>query len=894
MSNDRAYAISVEQEVIRALGCDELDFNGLLARLKGAQQQQVEPILKTLVDSKTIIQTGLRFKLSHPPPRPDWANTRARVIGLLSGLPPSNPLAAQWWFNFDSAVWLAERVWESHWGKRVAFLGTPVVGFAYAVATNQPCVIVEFDRDVVAAVQAKLAAAQEDGSAPCDVLVHDAFERLPIRYHGCFAGIVCDPPWYEDYFVSFLSRCLELGQDDGIVYWSVIPLLTRPQAETQRTESLNRLASIGCSILALDSAKLVYVVPEFEAEAYRHIPAFHSKVWRRSDLLVFRLPPISRRTEALTSASRRPIQNKAKSYYDAKRAIRLFHLPERENENLATPYEEDVAFSSTVSLAEHPIEHIALWSSRRRGFALSKLPALPLALALWSEGKLIAEIREALQAKGGDSKEPSVSHVIDLLEAITTEEEEKPKIIRRRDKLRKMEIASLNEAWATLEHHRERDALPDPYRLEFQRDRDKILWAKAFRKLASKTQVFPNFGDDRFRSRLTHTLEVCQIGRTLARAFGLNEDLTEAIAFAHDIGHTPFGHAGEEAINDFLCETINKSCCETKRRTTWFSHYEHGVDVLRWLEDIYFSPGTGKAVGLGVSIEVYDGVFKHMYHRHMKTGDRRNNKSQEELYSYSKHRKLIKDGYARLEGQAVRIADKICYLVQDIEDGILAGVITLADLSECRLFSRPYIDLVQAPDETQLHRYLSQRGEIINILTKDTLEHTQETLRKLGGWGEFDNHDDYVLRPSDEIMQDISEVWSKVQAGILHKHPKVVGANARASRIIKTLMMLFTFCPRLVEDSFRHYFELLNKETEHVAAYVEAVGSDRVAISKEAGSYFDAALAKDRKIESSYYEYKVPLHNVIQAQDYVASMTDGEAMQFYRNYSQAGIGGSPF
>jgi dGTPase len=888
VSNTLDHSEVLEKEIIRALRCDELDFNGLLSRLRGAQQQRVSPILDKLVATSSIEKIGPRFRLARRPPRPDWANARARVVDLLYSMPPGNPLAGQWWFNFDSAVSLAERVWEAHWSDQVAFLGTPVSGFAYGIATGQPCTIFDFDSDVVSIVQEKVAEAARKCFKPAGVetQIYNSFNDPAAKDRERFDAIVCDPPWYEDYFASFLLRCMQLGKSNGIVFWSVAPLLTRPEAENQRTDFLNLLTNAGGTVLYLDSGALTYVIPEFEAEAYRHIPGFHSKVWRRSDLLVFRLPPVpSKTSEALSSPSRQPHLD-ACSYYNRKKRIRLFHLADRENAELAVPFKEDKEFGRTVSLHDSPTDHIALWSSQRKGFALPKVPALPAALASWVTNSSAGRIREALLTAEPKWKDAEIKSAIEVLEAVTASAEGKP-IIRRYDELRAVEKQNLNQTWAAVEHKRETNASEDPYRLPFQRDRDKILWSKAFKRLASKTQVFPNFGDDRFRTRLTHTLEVAQIARTLTRAFGLNEDLTEAIALAHDIGHTPFGHAGEEAINDFMVEILSRSCPAGHAPSTWFSHYEHGVDVLRWLEDIYFSPGAGRAAGLGVSIEVYEGVFKHMYHRYEKTGDRANKKSQEELYRLSKHQDVISEGYASLEAQAVRVADKICYLVEDIEDGILAGIITLSDLGQCRLFSRPFLDLSQAPGDTQLHRYLSQRGEIINILTKDTLENTEDILQELKEPKALAAYRYYAFRPSDEMAEDISEVWRKIQVGILHNHPRVVGASARASRIVKNLLMLFSFSPRLVESSFREYFLFLGGN--YMAPYVGIIGSDTVAISKASGSYFDSALAKDTRITSSEFEYRVPLSNIIMAKDYVASLTDGQALQLHNSYVQAGI-----
>lgn len=880
-----AFLSALKAQTVRVLGSEQLDFNGLLYRLKGAQQQDLKLVLEELLKDKKVRQFEGRYKLTNQPHIPDWARTRARVIDLLRAMPPANPLGGQWWFNFDSAVNLAQEVWTAHWGDQVAFIGSPVAGFSYTVGSYLPCSILEFDRDVISVVKVHLDKARAEGLRPdAEVLQHDAFDESPAHMRNRFAAIVCDPPWYEAYSLAFLARCFEVGIGGALVYWSLAPLFTRPEAETQRNNFLEQLTEFGSSILSIESATLSYVVPEFELEAYRHIPAFYSRVWRRADLLIFRLPSTPP-THTRADLASKPSHLTAQQYYRRAAQTRIFFIPSRMNKELPHSWLEDQDFGHTVSLSAHSPDRIALWTTKRQGFEIGDLPLLPAALARWENGDDLLEIERVLESETSNVPKEQITAAISLLRLIGSGSGEET-AIRRHAQLRDNEARILDPRWATVHHHSEDTIRPDPYRLEFQRYRDKILWSKAFRQLASKTQVFFNFGDDRFRSRLTHTLEVAQIARTLSRAFGLNEDLTEAIALAHDIGHPPFGHAGEEAINGFLCRVINNSYPE-KKRTVWFSHYEHGIDVLRWLEDLYFSPGAERATGLGISIEVYDGVFKHMYNRRQHSEGRTTTKSQEELYQYSKHQDLLVSDKSSLEAQAVRIADKICYLVQDIEDGILAGIISLQDLHQCRLFSRPYVDLLLSGTETSLHRFLSQRGEIINILMRDTLEATAIRLKGISGIDDPRMWDEYVVKPSDEIIADISEVWKKIQVNVLHKDPKVVRANARAARIIETLMMLFSFCPHLVTFSTTEYFELLDTHTEYMQRYKKAIGSDHVSIPRENGSLFAPALAMDKDIILTSEQYRIPLKNLVRAKDYVASLTDGQALHLYRHYAQA-------
>jgi len=183
---------------------------------------------------------------------------------------------------------------------------------------------------------------------------------------------------------------------------------------------------------------------------------------------------------------------------------------------------------------------------------------------------------------------------------------------------------------------------PDhPYRMPFQRDRERILHTKAFRRLKGKTQVFLAPKGDHYRTRLTHTLEVSQISRTVARALSLNEDLVEAIALGHDLGHTPFGHAGESVLNELYPDG--------------FRHFEQSLRVVDELES------TARRRGLNLTHEVRDGILHH---------------------SKGKVILLGRDGpmASTLEGRVVSICDAIAYINHDIEDAIRAGVIALADL----------------------------------------------------------------------------------------------------------------------------------------------------------------------------------------------------------------------
>ncbi len=258
-----------------------------------------------------------------------------------------------------------------------------------------------------------------------------------------------------------------------------------------------------------------------------------------------------------------------------------------------------------------------------------------------------------------------------------------------RERQEQWEIAYLAE-WATKAAQtkgRERPETPDPVRTAFQRDRDRVLHSKAFRRLKHKTQVFIDPAEDHFRTRLTHTLEVSQIARTVARALQLNEDLTEAIALAHDLGHPPFGHAGEEALDEVYRTFVPDA---------GFRHYEQSLRVVELLEN-----GTGEMfpqdrqplppsqIGLNLTWEVRDGISRH-------------SKGRKDLTDTSGERA------ATLEGKVVRIADRVAYINHDIDDALRAGVLRPQDLprqqmatlgpSHSERISRMVTDIVQTSE----------------------------------------------------------------------------------------------------------------------------------------------------------------------------------------------------
>ena len=243
--------------------------------------------------------------------------------------------------------------------------------------------------------------------------------------------------------------------------------------------------------------------------------------------------------------------------------------------------------------------------------------------------------------------------------------------IREEQEKREHLIFSPYASFSDESRGRDRDEEPCPMRTIYQRDRDRIIHCKAFRRLKHKTQVLLAPEGDHYRTRLTHTLEVAQIARSIARALNLNEDLTEAIALGHDLGHTPFGHAGERTLNS-LCPM-------------GFAHYKQSIRVVEFLEK--------DGQGLNLTWEVRDGILNHRTSGNPST----------------------------LEGKAVRLSDKIAYINHDIDDGIRAGILKESDIPS------EYTDVLGNSTKERLNTMISDI--IMNSIGKNDLV-MSEPVRK--------------------------------------------------------------------------------------------------------------------------------------------------------------------
>lgn len=304
---------------------------------------------------------------------------------------------------------------------------------------------------------------------------------------------------------------------------------------------------------------------------------------------------------------------------------------------------------------------------------------------------------------------------------------------------------------------------PPAHRSEFQRDRDRVIHSGAFRRLEYKTQVFVNHEGDLYRTRLTHSLEVAQIARTVARAMQLNEDLTEAISLAHDLGHTPFGHAGQDALNDCMRD---------------HGGFEHNLQSLRVVDELEHRYAAFP--GLNLTFETREGILKHC--------------------SLANARKLADIGQRfidrqqpSLEAQLANLADEIAYNNHDVDDGLRSGLIELEELAQIPLFAEQ-LAIVRGKYEDidmrmQTHEVV--RG-MIGALVNDLISTSQARVAQLGlqSIEEIRSHRVPLIGFSDPFVE-AQRALKQFLREQLYQHPKVKRMTERARKIVTALFSAF-------------------------------------------------------------------------------------------------------
>ena len=347
------------------------------------------------------------------------------------------------------------------------------------------------------------------------------------------------------------------------------------------------------------------------------------------------------------------------------------------------------------------------------------------------------------------------------------------------------------------------------YRNEFQRDRDRIIHSSAFRRLEYKTQVFVNHEGDMFRTRLTHSIEVGQIGRTIARALDVNEDLTEAICLAHDLGHTPFGHAGQDALNNCMKD---------------FGGFEHNLQSLRivdLLEERY-----ADFPGLNLTYETREGILKHC--------SQKNALGLGEL-----GQRFIKKNKPSLEAQIANIADEIAYNNHDIDDGLRANLLNIDLLRESKFVESNYREVVKKwkdLNERQIRHEIVRR--MIDYIVSDLIETSKDLI------GKYKPASVDSIRECGKSLIKMSQTTEKEHNNLkkilrknLYQHEQVNLMSQRATETVKYLFNIYMEQPIFLTDELHmkitkdSQIKDEQRKTRIIADYIAGM-TDRFALSE--------------------------------------------------------------
>jgi len=318
---------------------------------------------------------------------------------------------------------------------------------------------------------------------------------------------------------------------------------------------------------------------------------------------------------------------------------------------------------------------------------------------------------------------------------------------------------------------------PPEYRSEFQRDRDRIIHSSAFRRLAYKTQVFVNHEGDLYRTRVTHSIEVAQIARSVARALSLNETLTEAISLAHDLGHTPFGHAGQDALNDCMRD---------------YGGFEHNLQSLRTVDEL--EERYALFSGLNLTFECREGILKHC--------------------SLSKARELgdvgerfLQRRQPGLEAQLANLADEVAYNNHDVDDGIRAGLITLEEVAQVPLVGRQFHEVSRLYPQLQGRRRVHETvRRMVNTLVVDVIRCGIEHLRAAAP-ADIEGvraHPHALIGMSDATRAAHVELKQFLYEHV-YRHQRVLRMTLKARRVVKELFEAFMDEIRLMPAEHRDH-----------------------------------------------------------------------------------------
>ncbi|MEW6330129.1 MAG: deoxyguanosinetriphosphate triphosphohydrolase [Pseudomonadota bacterium] len=352
---------------------------------------------------------------------------------------------------------------------------------------------------------------------------------------------------------------------------------------------------------------------------------------------------------------------------------------------------------------------------------------------------------------------------------------------------------------------------PEPapaHRSEYQRDRDRIIHCAAFRRLEYKTQVFINHEGDLFRTRLTHSIEVAQIARSVARALGLNEDLTEAIALAHDLGHTPFGHSGQDALNECM------------KPYGGFEHNLQSLRVVDVLEERY-----AEFPGLNLTFETREGILKHC-----------SLKNARELGDLGK--RFLEKTQPGLEAQLVNLADEIAYNNHDVDDGLRSGLITLEQLKPIALFAGQYNEVMRrypgiAPRRAVYETIRRMIGQVVTDLIENSRRRIAQS--QIASIEDVRRQPEPLIAYTPEIAEKSRELKRFLRQN-LYAHERVTRMMGEAVKIVRDLFETFMQDVSLLPPQYQEKLpppEAAGERARVVADYIAGM-TDRYAMREHA------------------------------------------------------------
>jgi dGTPase len=350
---------------------------------------------------------------------------------------------------------------------------------------------------------------------------------------------------------------------------------------------------------------------------------------------------------------------------------------------------------------------------------------------------------------------------------------------------------------------------PPRFRSEFQRDRDRIIHSNAFRRLVYKTQVFVNHEGDLYRTRITHSLEVAQIGRTVARALRINETLTEAICLAHDLGHTPFGHAGQDALNECMRE---------------YGGFEHNLQSLRVVDEL--EERYAEFPGLNLTFECREGILKHCSAQNArKLGD--------------VARRFLERTQPGLEAQLANLADAIAYNNHDVDDGVRAGLIAVDELRDVRIFTRFHDAVVEKYPGVSARRQLYETiRRMVDHLVSDVIMQSVRNIEaaKVDSIDSVRDRQEPLIALGETVLAEHQELKRFLRTR-LYNHPKVREVMDEARGTLKELFEAYLRNPMLLPPEHQAVVARADAEggasarARVVAAYVAGM-TDRFAFTE--------------------------------------------------------------